>query len=123
MPVSLKLLHSLDFRPHAGQVVLVRDGHSLKHGDLMLVVFSRNPGDIDVRKATFGEIFFDDNPLAADLDLCSGEESAWRSIGSLCWCPVSSSSVRDGGGGICHCRRRLKQGGIRRGLSLHGIEQ
>jgi hypothetical protein len=61
-------------------MVLVRNSHSLEHGDFMLVVFPRNPGDVDMRKATFGKVFFDYDPLAADLDLCSREKSAWGSI-------------------------------------------
>jgi hypothetical protein len=71
VPVSFELLHSLHFRPHARQMVLVRYSHSLEHGDFMLIVVSWDSGDVDVGKATFGEVLFYDDPLAADLDLGS----------------------------------------------------
>jgi hypothetical protein len=71
VPVSFKLLHSLYFRPHARQVILIRDSDSLQHSDFMLVVVSWDSGDVDVGKATFGEVFFYDDPLATDLDLGS----------------------------------------------------
>ena len=54
VPVSLELLHGFHLRPHACQMVLVRDSHSLEHGDLMLVIVSWDSGNVDVSEATFG---------------------------------------------------------------------
>ena len=54
VPVSLELLHGFHFRPHACQMVLVRDSDSLEHGDLMLVIVSWDSGNVDVSEATFG---------------------------------------------------------------------
>ena len=69
VPVSFELLHSFHFRPHACQMVLVRDSDSLEHGNLMLIIVSWDSGNVDVSEATFGKVFFYDDPLAAHLDL------------------------------------------------------
>lgn len=50
-------------------MVLVRNGDSLKHGDFMLIIVSWDSGNVDMSKATFGEVFFYDDSLAAHLYL------------------------------------------------------
>jgi hypothetical protein len=101
-------------------MVLVRYSHSLEHGDFMLIVVSWDSGDVDVGKATFGEVLFYDDPLAADLDLGSRQKGTGRRIGSWRWSTVCCcTAVRKGchgwvGGG----------GGLRAGSRvLHGIER
>jgi hypothetical protein len=70
-------------------MVLVRYSDSLEHGDLMLIILSWDSGDVDVRKATFGQVLFYDDPLAADLDLCSRQKGTRGRIGSWRWSTVS----------------------------------
>ena len=102
VPVSFKLLHGLNFRPHASQMVLVRDSHPLEHSDFMFIIFSRYPGDIDMGKATFGKVFFYDDPLTTHLDLGPRQECTRRRIGSWRWLTVGGAAVWEGGGRVCH---------------------
>ena len=102
VPVSLELLHSFYFRPHACQMVLVWNSDSLEHSDFMLIIVSWDSGNVDMSKATFGEVFFYDDPLATHLDLSPRQECTGRRIGSWRWLAVGGAAVWEGGRRVCH---------------------
>ena len=102
VPVSFELLHGFHFRSHACQMVLIRDSDSLEYGDFMLIIVSWDSGNVDMSKATFGEVFFDYDPLAAYLNLGARQERTGGRIRGWRWCAVGGAAVWDGGRRKCH---------------------
>ena len=81
--VASELLHGLDLVPHVCQSLLVGDSDAFEDSGIggNIVVGGEGRGeadDVDVGKAAFGQVLFDDNAMGANLDLCAGRESPWR---------------------------------------------
>jgi hypothetical protein len=83
-------------------MVLIWNSDSLEHSDLMLIIVSWDSGNVDVSKATFGKVFFYDDPLTTHLDLGPRQECTRRRIGSWRWLTVGGAAVWEGGGRVCH---------------------
>lgn len=76
--VPLEALHRLDLNAHAPQRLFVGHSDPLEHSEVGTIDGLRKLDQVDVREATLGQVFLDDDPVAADLDLGARRECAGR---------------------------------------------